>query len=123
MEKSFVAGDYTLRAVPEKNNVETGVAVTVNFKLINTTAVNDVKGSGIRVYPNPVSNGILFVELADSRASDLEIYNALGVLIHKEAVDGRSLIEMNIPSLKEKGMYFVRIAGERGYLIERVIVR
>jgi len=76
------------------------------------------------MYPNPVSDGVLYVKLSDTnKATSIEIYNMLGVLVHMENVDNRKVVEFNTSALLEKGIYFVKINNASGSHIEQVIVQ
>jgi uncharacterized protein YjdB len=88
---------------------------------VSTVGINDINATGIRIYPNPVSEGVMYIKLTDHRATSLEIYNTLGVLVHKELVNSRTIIELSAP--QEKGIYFVKIIGQNNNYVERIIVQ
>ena len=91
---------------------------------VTGTAVNDVKAREYKLYPNPVSNGMLFIQLAEnSLVSSIEIYNTIGVLVHREAVNSRNLIELNTSAMLEKGIYFVKFTQPSSTYIERIMVQ
>lgn len=65
-----------------------------------------------RVYPNPASEGSIYVELEDGLDGHLEILNLQGLLLHSQAIgSGRSVVETRgyVP-----GTYIVRVTSNGG---------
>ncbi len=94
------------------------VTVSTNIGISNREA------AGVKLYPNPVNGGVLYIQLADnSDILSFEVYNTLGVLILKETFNNRSLIEINTGTLLEKGVYIVRFGNSNSNYVKRVIVQ
>ena len=70
-----------------------------------TLGISSVKASELKMYPNPVSNGKLYISSASNLEKEVVIFNTLGqqVLIAKTVTDA-----INVSSLN-KGTYFVKI--------------
>jgi hypothetical protein len=81
--------------------------------------VNDLSGTGISIYPNPVSDflNISFVS-PPSGTMTLNIYNALGALIWSEIITGST---QQIPWTFPAGAYGVEISGATGKYTTRVV--
>ncbi|MFC2116231.1 T9SS type A sorting domain-containing protein [Bacteroidota bacterium] len=117
----------------------TGVAVGTAYVYVTTTdggfkdsclvtvtsdvGINDFEASGFKLYPNPVTEGVLYIKLSDNEVTSLEIYNTLGVLVHRVSVNNRTLIEVNTTALLEKGVYFIRVSKQDSNYLERFIVQ
>ena len=67
------------------------------------------------IYPNPVTNNKIFIELGNSFEGDLniEIYNTEGKLFVSEKQKASSLLELDIDL--DKGFYFMRINNDKGF--------
>ncbi len=88
---------------------------TSNTTLADKNISLDIDFS-IKTYPNPVENNLFLVKSDNIKNTTLlyEIYNAQGVLIHKEKTFGQ---ELNLANLKSN-MYFL-IVRKNGKIISR----
>lgn len=73
---------------------------------------------GLRIYPNPVANGILNVETQFNKEKTITFYNILGKEITTKTT---SEINININELP-KGMYLVKIEEEGSSVTEKLII-
>jgi len=96
------------------NNLCKKVSVTKEIELTKSTGIDIIDESSIKVYPNPVTNNKLFVELGNSYEGDvtIEIYNTEGRLIVSEKQNASSIIELNVDL--NKGFYFMKINNNKG---------
>ncbi|MDD2564152.1 MAG: T9SS type A sorting domain-containing protein [Salinivirgaceae bacterium] len=75
-----------------------------------TVGINDI-GSGIRMYPNPVSD---FLTIEIEKSSLVSIYDVAGMKVKEQAADG--IQQINVANLKA-GLYIVKIIfGNREYM-------
>ncbi len=105
---------------PFSNMVNTTMAPNIGF---STSLSKDIR---MAIYPNP-NNGLFTLELNGSSNTkhnyNLEIYSAMGILIHNEKFKGQAefLKKMDLQHLS-KGVYFVRLKGADSTIIKRFII-
>jgi hypothetical protein len=80
-----------------------------------TTVGIDGIGSGIRIYPNPVSD-VLTIEI--DKTSIVSIYDVAGVKVMEQVADG--IQQINVANLKS-GLYIVKIASDNQELMHKII--
>ncbi|MBI9055061.1 MAG: PKD domain-containing protein [Bacteroidales bacterium] len=97
------------------NNLCKKVSVTKEIELTKSTGIDNLNESSINVYPNPVTNNKVFIELGNSYEGDvnIEIYNTEGRLIVSEKQKATSLLELNVDL--NKGFYFMKINNNKGF--------
>jgi len=78
--------------------------------------------TGFRLYPNPVTNGKLFIEISDPGITAFEIYNILGVAVHQEKVSMQKSYELDTPAIMNSGIYFVRMIKDQKIFVQQIIV-
>lgn len=73
------------------------------------------------IYPNP-NNGQFNIDLGalSSNASTIEVLNALGQVIRTQAVNGNSIVSIELEA--GKGIYFVRVSADSGVSVRRVVI-
>ena len=105
-------GKYTV--VLNANNLCKKATVSKEIELTKSTGIDIIDESSIKVYPNPVTNNKIFVELGNSYEGDvnIEIYNTEGRLIVSEKQNASSIIELNVDL--NKGFYFMKINNNKG---------
>ena len=114
------AGDVYIIVTTADGEFKDSCLVTVT----STIGIGNREAAGVRLYPNPVTGGVLFIQLADnSVVQSFEVYNTIGVLILRETVKNRSLIEINTGALLEKGVYIIRFGDSTSNYVKRIIVR
>ena len=77
------------------------------------TAVDDIKLADVQVYPNP-TNSIVEVT-AEFRIEQLQLFDQVGKLVLSSQTD-----KMDLTNL-EKGIYLLKIEGDGGRLVRKVI--
>ena len=88
-------------------------------------SVSDVAIQQILVYPNPVSNGVLYIQVPQN-TDDLEvtIYNTMGAQLYSEdGFEAGSKAEINTTFASQKGMYFVRLTSKGNSTIKKIIIK
>jgi photosystem II stability/assembly factor-like uncharacterized protein len=106
-------GKYTV--VLTGNNRCKKASVSKDIELTEaTTGVNLIEASNIKVYPNPVVNDKLYIDLGDMYDGDItvEIYNTEGRQLISERYNSSSLIELDIDI--NKGLYFIKVNNNAG---------
>ncbi len=113
-------GNYVLTITP-RNECEEGEIRTLEVEVNIITSLEAPSDPSLRIYPNP-SQGNLNIE-SDylSQWNSLEIWSLEGRLIREEPLNGSSkgITLNNLPS----GVLLLRLNGNKGQLIRRIIVR
>jgi hypothetical protein len=93
---------------------ELRIDVTPNFTL--GTQQNEI--SGLKVYPNPVSNGTLFIETAANAQKTVTVYDVLG----KQVLNTTSSTNaINVSSLRS-GVYVIKITEEGKTATRKLVI-
>lgn len=90
------------------------------FKLIlskRNKAQNPLSKDGIKLYPNPVVDGNIYLELTDIKKGrySLELINNIGQVVTQKTIQhfGKNITHtVNLGRLSPKGVYHVRITGD-----------
>lgn len=101
-----VKANYLFNCTSESSN-----EITVNSKSVNDRFVSDV-----RLYPNPVENGVLYI---DSEYKSITITDVQGRVILRTSTGANSV---DISQLK-RGAYFVRVSVEGGDVMRKIMVK
>ncbi|MFB9051692.1 T9SS type A sorting domain-containing protein [Formosa undariae] len=73
----------------------------------------------LSIYPNPVSNGKLYIVTKNNLTKDIEIFNVLGKSILQTTLFGK---EMNISKLNA-GIYIIKIKENNISTTRKLVVR
>ncbi len=116
-------GWFTLRQDSDANTPTVQVdelrIVTSLTDLGLTLGVSQNSIKGLKVYPNPVSNGTLFIETTTNATKNIVIYDVLGKqVLNATAVDNA----INVSSLKA-GVYVVKITEEGKTATRKLVVK
>lgn len=112
-----VPGCYTL----EVTDMESGCMNEVTVCLEDLTATIDPSLAEIRLYPNPVSDQLIIdFSALEQLPSHIGIYNSYGKVM-TELIPRKEQHSFETESFPS-GVYFVRISGEEGSLLRRVVV-
>lgn len=85
-----------------------------------TTGVDDLRELGVRIFPNPVMNGLLRVEGITGRVSSIEVFGVNGKLVAAHRPQGASSWQLRLPEGRGTYLVVVHAAGRR--FVERVVV-
>jgi len=84
-----------------------------NYALLSTN--NYLLNNQIKIYPNPTENKLTISLLDDVNLKEVNIYNLLGKqVMHKKDIS----FEI---SFLEKGVYFVKISTDKGFITKKLI--
>jgi hypothetical protein len=111
----FLLRQDTATTTPTITFDELRVATTTPALL--AVAQNSI--TGLRVYPNPVSNGTLFVETSANSEKTIVIYDILGKQVLNTTTTS---IEVNVANLKG-GLYIVKITEEGKTATRKLVIR
>lgn len=116
-------GWFTLRQDSD-NNTPTVIVdelriVTSLTDLGLTLGVSHNVITGLKVYPNPVSNGTLFIETATNAPKTVVVYDVLGKQVLNATVVDNAI---NVSSLKT-GVYVVKITEEGKTATRKLVVK
>ncbi len=88
--------------------------------LETTLSANEVMNiSGLKMYPNPVANGKLYITSSSDLEKQVIIYNTLGQEVLQTKITTEAI---NVSSLS-KGTYFVKIIEEGNSVTKKLIVQ
>jgi hypothetical protein len=107
----------------QDSNTETGsveidnLSISTTFADVLSTKSNKI--AGLKLYPNPVSNGTLFIETAANAEKTIAVYDVLG-----KNVLNASTIEntVNVSSLRA-GIYMVNITEEGKTATRKLVIK
>lgn len=85
----------------------------------STLATTDNTISGLKMYPNPVSNGTLFIETATNAEKTVTVFDMLGKQILTASTSDNAI---NVASL-HSGIYIVKITEEGKTASRKLVIR
>lgn len=85
--------------------------------VLSTSSFNSI--AGLRIYPNPVSNGTLFIETAANAEKTVTIYDVLGKKVLSTATSDTAI---NVSAL-HTGVYIVNITEEGKTASRKLVIR
>jgi hypothetical protein len=94
---------------------ELRIDATPNFTLGNQS--NEI--TGLRVYPNPVSNGTLFIETAENAEKTVTVFDVLGKKVLSTSTNDNAI---NVGSLNA-GVYIIQITEEGKTASRKLVIR
>ena len=74
---------------------------------------------GLTMYPNPVSNGKLYISSLKNLSKDIEIFDVLGKKVLSSPLFGNTL---DI-SVLNSGVYIIKIAEDRNFETRKLVVK
>ena len=83
------------------------------------TGMNEVNGTGVLVYPNPVENKL---NIDAEGLQRIIVYNAMGQLVKTIEVGGQDQCVMSVGDLTA-GLYTIRLVSSNGVTVKNVLVR
>lgn len=76
--------------------------------------------STLKIYPNPVRNGSLFINANSILIENYQLMNTLGQVLESANVE-QNTAEINVQTLPS-GVYFIRVATDKGVLTQKIVV-
>ena len=84
-----------------------------------TTTTNEDAIEDLSIYPNPVTNGKLYITTKYNQTKDIEIFDVLGKKIYTTSLFGK---ELNISKLTP-GVYILKIKENSSSATRKLVVR
>jgi hypothetical protein len=113
-------GGFIIR---QDGNTSTPTIIMDELRIATTTggllSVSQNAIAGLKIYPNPVSNGTLFIETAANAEKTIAIYDLLGKNVLNTIT---ATSEVNVTSLNV-GVYIVKITEEGNTTSRKLIIR
>lgn len=85
-----------------------------------TTGVDDLRELGVRIFPNPVVNGLLRIEGLSGRVNSIDVFGLNGKLVATHRPQGVPSWQLRLPEGRGTYVVVIHAAGRR--LVERVVV-
>jgi hypothetical protein len=79
----------------------------------DSTATKEISSNTISVFPNPSIDGNIIVDFGNQSSRQIEIYNAVGQMIHVEMKEAEGKNQIILEDLNA-GIYYVRILLDNG---------
>jgi hypothetical protein len=82
-------------------------------------------GTSIRIYPNPLSSGTLYVDLASFQNAgrvQVKIVNLNGQTAYQNSLNNPTQLEINTSGLLEKSVYIISVESEQTKIVKKLIV-
>ncbi len=104
------------------------LAVFLTFSAPNAAYAQDTTSSGnktevpikgLSIYPNPVTNGKVYISTSQNKEKDIQIYNVLGKPVQRTKLRGK---ELDVSSLSA-GIYILKIREEKSTATRKLVVR
>jgi hypothetical protein len=97
-----------------------------NFRTSTTSPVSDPLLNGaLKVYPNPVSNGLLSLELNDASLRgrlEYEFLDGLGRVVRRGTIPNYDITTIDLQGLPQ-GVYFLRARADGRFTTKKIVVR
>jgi hypothetical protein len=84
-----------------------------------SVGIDDLAELGVRVFPNPVREGMLRVDGLDERITSVQVYDVRGALVAERGNASGRTWQVRLPS--GPGTYLVVIRTEAQRFVERVV--
>ena len=114
--------NVTAREQPD--GVETAVVKSKSNITNNKMAsVNQLKATGVRLFPNPATDQVtLRLNFPSNENTSIKIYNSLGVEVMNTTLPaGKDELQIAVSSLT-KGFYFAEISNTKTKLVKRLVI-
>lgn len=90
----------------------------------NYSGVEEAKVSNneVKIYPNPVTDGVFTVCAANADKADVSVYNQAGALVYEKTLNvngGSATVEAGLAS----GIYFVKVATAEKTAVNKLLVK
>ncbi|MBZ9629958.1 T9SS type A sorting domain-containing protein [Salegentibacter sp. LM13S] len=104
------------------------LAIFLTFSAPNAAYAQDTTSSGNRteipieglsIYPNPVTNGKVYISTSQNKEKDIQIFNVLGKPVQRTKLRGKELDVSNLSA----GIYILKIKEEKSTATRKLVVR
>lgn len=84
-----------------------------------SVAIDDLRELGVRIFPNPVHDGLLKIEGLSDRVLSVEVYDLRGAVVAKQTPAGQRSMQVRLPATAATYVVVVR-TRDRAY-VQRVV--
>ena len=104
------------------------IAVFLTFSAPNAVYAQDTTSlghkteipiDGLSIYPNPVTNGKVYISTSQNKDKDILFYNVLGKPVQRTKLRGKELDVSNLSA----GIYILKIKEEDATATRKLVVR
>ncbi|KQT16757.1 hypothetical protein ASG31_10270 [Chryseobacterium sp. Leaf404] len=92
---------------------------------LSTLSTNDntlTNAKGIKIYPNPISNGQFTIEYDLKGSAEYEIYDFSGKIVLAKQKLERGINKVSLPGISS-GVYLIKINGDETNITKKIIVK
>lgn len=117
---TFVLSNWSFSGVGENSDDTTQDSATNPWPIgtfTTTLSAGEFSFNEIKLYPNPVSNGVLNLETSSNEALNVEFYNMLG----QRVLTSKASKNINVSSLNA-GIYLVKINQGSSSLTKKIVI-
>lgn len=93
------------------------LAVTVGFSQENPRQSADI--TGLKLYPNPVTQGRIFIETHQNAPKQIMVFDVLGTQVLQVVLPGKELVLSQL----NKGVYIIRIIERNKVATRKLIIK
>lgn len=116
----------TSYAIPFTENV-ISVEIDPNNWVLNSTPEDMTKSADIetetfKFYPNPINNFVRIESTGENKITRIEIYNQINQLVFTKLVYDEPYITIYALPKLEKGIYFLKIYGDKKQEMKKVVI-
>jgi len=118
---NFVISNWTFSGVNVNDDQTDNSSATTPFPIgafETTMDVNSFGAANLKLYPNPVSNGVLSIETQSSAAAEVEFFNMLG----QKVLAAKASKHINVSSLSA-GIYLVRVQEGASSQTKKIVIK
>lgn len=118
---NFTISNWTFSGVDVNDNQTDNSSATTPFPIGSfetTMDVNSFSAANLKLYPNPVSNGVLSIETQSSATAEVEFFNMLG----QKVLAAKASKHINVSSLTA-GIYLVRVQEGASSQTKKIVIK
>lgn len=86
-------------------------------------ATNSVADESFFIFPNPVSDGIINIELNGNKYNSLQIFTSAGTLVYSTEFKGKHTFKIDIGPILKTGLYLVSLKSDSTISTKTLIVK
>jgi len=117
---TFVLNNWEFSG-PGENEDDTSQGAATNpwpiGTFTTTLGLNNFDSTSIKIYPNPVSNGMLTVESSTTADLEVQLFNMLG----QRVLTSKALGSINVSDLNT-GVYLVRVIQGASFITKKIVI-
>lgn len=98
--------------ITDQSNCDTLVSISVG-----ETSINDIDQFDFRVFPNPSSNGIFFIE-SNQPLEQTHVFDALGREVHFDLSSSKELVLNEV----KRGLYYLTVEHGENIFVRKLVV-